>query len=195
MNTMDEKREILLYLNGRTTLSFSDLRPLLIDLNLTRKQIIDSLSVLEHDRYIHSDNKWRNYKIIRAGVEPQISEVEFNFRLTPEGERYVKDYYLGTNSASMNINITGNGNVVGNHNTVTNHINPSAGEIEKLLIATIQANASGQLKDDLLNSFAMLKSKEAAPEQKESAGKKLTSWLGIVANSAKLIEFVDKYIL
>jgi predicted transcriptional regulator len=90
---MDFRKEILLHLfNSRQIIT--DIRPLIKSLAMTRKEIIDTFSALEHDDILQSDKQWRKYKIISAGVEKTVDEVPFNFWLTPEVEQLVLNRYV-----------------------------------------------------------------------------------------------------
>lgn len=89
----DIRKEILLELFNSTSNGWTDLKPKIKSLDLTRKEIIDLFSVLEHDGIIKSDNQWGQIKITSAGTTPSIDELQFYFRLTPKGEDLVINRY------------------------------------------------------------------------------------------------------
>ncbi len=87
------QRQILLTLYDSDT-TFTNLNDLIKSLKLSRKEIIEIFSILEFDGIICSDNKWREFCQSNAGIDMTVDEVSFNFRITPEGEKLVREKYI-----------------------------------------------------------------------------------------------------
>lgn len=106
----DFRKEILLHLHNSTSV-MTDLRPLIKSLQMTRKEIIDTFSVLEYDGIVKSDTKWRDFTITRAGVSLTVDQVPFNFRLTQPGQQFVSDKYLKNATIHKTTTVTNIGNL------------------------------------------------------------------------------------
>lgn len=89
---IDKRKEILTHLLNSDT--FIDLRPLIKSLAMTRTEIIKMFSELEDSNILKSDNEWRQFTIITAGVEKKVEEIPFNFCLTTKGEEFVMARYM-----------------------------------------------------------------------------------------------------
>lgn len=107
----------------------TNINTLLINLNPEKRDLVDTIYFLENNNnLIVSDNRWRKYKVIEAGMQKEIKDCDFNFALTVEGEKLVRERYLQSKQArggfSGNVigdNFQNNQIIIGNGNTTVNN--------------------------------------------------------------------------
>ncbi len=96
----DIKKQILLKLYESPG-SFVNIKPLLLKLEPSHRDLVYALKQLKKDKIIEGEIDFR-YSGIIAGKVPEIKDHEFVFRLTPVGERIVRERYLSTNNSFWN---------------------------------------------------------------------------------------------
>lgn len=110
MDKVDIRETVLRFLYENNNGQLIDLVKLLepFDNDATRKQVNELLNNLDKvDKYIFIDKEYRRMIGKNAGKYKPITQCKIKARLSPDGERYVKEKYMKDNKPTVKVEVKG----------------------------------------------------------------------------------------